>query len=88
MSQPQGYVNSDYLRFVAPSVSHLKRRTYELLQLQPGTKVIDVGCGPATDTIDIGRRVGSGGLVVGVDHDRDQFGCWRAFIMTLRRVSA
>ena len=78
MTERKGYVDTDYLRFVAPSVSHLKRRTYELLQLKTGSKVLDIGCGPGTDTIDIGRLVGPEGLVLGVDHDSEMVGEARA----------
>ncbi len=69
MSQPKGYVDSEYLRLVGESVRHLKNRTYELLDLKAGQKVLDVGCGPASDTIELGRRVGPLGRVFGVDHD-------------------
>lgn len=69
MSQPKGYVNSEYLRLVGESVRHLKDRTYQLLDLEPGKSVLDVGCGPATDTIALGRGVGPQGRVIGVDHD-------------------
>jgi ubiquinone/menaquinone biosynthesis C-methylase UbiE len=48
----------------------LKKRTYELLQLRPGAKVLDVGCGPASDTIEMGKLVGPQGQVIGVDHDQ------------------
>ncbi len=70
MSEPKGYVDSEYLRLVGESVRHLKNRTYELLDLEPGRRVLDVGCGPATDTIELGRRVGPQGRVLGVDRDR------------------
>jgi ubiquinone/menaquinone biosynthesis C-methylase UbiE len=69
MSQPKGYVDSDYLRLVGESVRHLKNRTYELLDLTPGKVALDVGCGPASDTIELGRLVGQQGRVFGADHD-------------------
>jgi ubiquinone/menaquinone biosynthesis C-methylase UbiE len=70
MTQPKGYVDSEYLRIVGESVRHLKQRTYELMQIRPGHKVLDVGCGPASDTIELGKLVGEEGQVFGVDHDQ------------------
>ena len=32
-----------------------------------GARVLDVGCGPGTTTLDLGGRVGSAGMVVGLD---------------------
>jgi 2-polyprenyl-3-methyl-5-hydroxy-6-metoxy-1,4-benzoquinol methylase len=39
---------------------------YLLPALRPGTRVLDVGCGPGTITLDIAQRVAPG-VVVGVD---------------------
>jgi ubiquinone/menaquinone biosynthesis C-methylase UbiE len=61
MSQPKGYVDADYLdtttRLMAPS----KRRSYELMHLEPGHRVLDVGCGPGSDTLAISNLVGPAG---------------------------
>jgi ubiquinone/menaquinone biosynthesis C-methylase UbiE len=64
-------IDPEYLKRTAQSdeVRALKARGYELLRLKPGTKVIDVGCGPAIDTIPLARFVGPTGFVVGVDAD-------------------
>lgn len=70
MAKPKGYVSSEYLQMVAESVRHLKKRTYELMQIKPGQHLLDVGCGPASDTIELGKLVGPEGRVVGVDHDQ------------------
>ena len=43
---------------------------YLVPHLVPGTRVLDVGCGPATITIDIARRVAPG-PVVGIDAAQD-----------------
>ena len=44
------------------------RETYlDLLDIRPGQRVLDVGCGSGVVTRDIARRVGSGGIAVGVD---------------------
>jgi ubiquinone/menaquinone biosynthesis C-methylase UbiE len=70
MIQPQGYVNSEYLQIMGEFVKHLKQRSYALMQIQPGNKILDVGCGPASDTIQLGRLVGPTGQVFGVDYDQ------------------
>jgi ubiquinone/menaquinone biosynthesis C-methylase UbiE len=44
-----------------------KRRTYELLDLQPGASVLDLGCGTGDDVQELARLVGPSGRVVGVD---------------------
>ncbi|QUW19409.1 class I SAM-dependent methyltransferase [Agrococcus sp. Marseille-Q4369] len=35
--------------------------------LEPGMRILDVGCGPGSITIDLARRVGDAGHVVGID---------------------
>lgn len=35
--------------------------------VEPGMRILDVGCGPGSITIDLARRVGERGLVVGID---------------------
>lgn len=60
-----------YLRRVAQSsaIRIIKDRAYELLRLQAGESVLDLGCGPATDTIALSALVGGDGRVVGIDSD-------------------
>ncbi len=69
MSLPKGYVDPEYLRVVGDLFAQLKQRTYAYMQIQTGYKVLDVGCGPATDTIPLAQLVGSTGEVGGVDYD-------------------
>ena len=66
-----GYVDSDYLKMAEKHTRHLKQRSYELMQVQKGHNVLDVGCGPATDTISLAQLVGSEGEVFGVDYDEE-----------------
>lgn len=71
MVQSTAYVSADYLRKTAEMLSHVKRRTYELMRISPGARVLDVGCGPGVDTIPLARWVGEQGCVVGIDIDED-----------------
>lgn len=48
-------------------LQQLKRRTYAALELQPGDRVLDVGCGTGEDVRAMAHLVGSEGWVVGVD---------------------
>lgn len=70
MTQPKGYVSPEYLQVVGEFVKHLKQRTYTLMQIQSGQKVLDVGCGPASDTISLANLVGQSGQVFGIDSDQ------------------
>jgi ubiquinone/menaquinone biosynthesis C-methylase UbiE len=65
------YAGSDYLRTVAnsPAIKKIKQRGHELLRIQPGDRVLDIGSGPGLDTGEIARLVGPGGQVVGIDYD-------------------
>lgn len=44
------------------------RRTVELLQLSPGSSVLEIGYGPGVGLEAAARAVGEGGEVVGIDH--------------------
>jgi len=69
MLQPKGYVDPEYLGVMGKLLNHIKQRSYALMQIQPGHKVLDVGCGPGTDTIPLALLVGVNGQVIGADHD-------------------
>ena len=56
----------------------LRQRTANLARLQPGDQVLDVGCGTGTLALDIQRRVGSAGRVVGIDPGNEQIARARA----------
>jgi ubiquinone/menaquinone biosynthesis C-methylase UbiE len=69
MSRPKGYVDTAYLAEVARRLEAAKQASYAMMRLAPHQKILDVGCGPGTDTIPVAQIVGTRGLVVGVDHD-------------------
>ena len=71
MTQSKGYVDPQYLAVMAERLKETKDRSYSLMHVQPGQRVLDVGCGPGTDTIPLAHLVGSTGEVVGVDTDAD-----------------
>lgn len=64
-----GYTDIEYLRLAAELAQQDKQRTYAAMRLQPGYHVLDVGCGPGTDTIALAQLVGEAGRVSGIDHD-------------------
>jgi ubiquinone/menaquinone biosynthesis C-methylase UbiE len=45
-----------------------KERSFAMLAVQPGHRLLDVGCGLGGDAIALAERIGAGGRVVGVDN--------------------
>jgi len=70
MATPKGYVDSEYLRVVGEFLNKLKQHTYTCMKIEVGHKVLDVGCGPGTDTTGLSQLVGATGEVYGVDYDQ------------------
>ena len=54
-SMPAGYVDPRYLQEMAQAVAPLKKRLHELLAAGPGVRILDAGCGPATDTLPLAQ---------------------------------
>jgi len=69
MDGSKGYVTADYLSMAARLMQGFKQRTYELMQIRLGYHLLDLGCGPATDTLALAALAGPEGRVVGVDRD-------------------
>lgn len=73
-----GYVSPEGLRKAAERSAHIKARTYELMRVEQGHRVLDVGCGPGVDTVALARLVGGTGRVVGVDVDEEMLAAARS----------
>ncbi len=69
MSEQKGYVDTRYLENSGRLLDQVKQRSYALMRVQPGQTVLDVGCGPGTDTLLLAQLVGPAGQVFGVDYD-------------------
>ena len=67
----EAYVDAKYLQETAAALRQFKTRTYEMMHIQPGYAVLDMGCGPGVDTIPLTEYVGETGRVIGIDSDPD-----------------
>lgn len=52
-------------------VKAYKAQSYQLMDAQPGHKILDVGCGNGDDVRALAQIVGVEGLVTGVDHSQE-----------------
>jgi ubiquinone/menaquinone biosynthesis C-methylase UbiE len=60
-----------YLELVTQLLDVMKRKSIDMLRLQPGGSALDVGCGLGRDAELILGAVGSAGRVVGIDPNQD-----------------
>src|SRR5215472_6955259 len=60
-----------YLDSAAHRLDVMKRKSIDMLRLQTGSSVLDVGCGLGRDAEIISAVVGREGRVVGIDRDQD-----------------
>ncbi|GAA2102425.1 methyltransferase domain-containing protein [Actinomadura alba] len=56
-----------YLDEAAGALAVVKREILRRLELAPGQRVLDVGCGNGTDLLDMAAQVDPGGEAIGVD---------------------
>lgn len=64
-----GHVSADFLREAAKVFEPVKRRSYHLMRLRPGSSVLDIGSGAGGDVLALAALVGPEGKATGVDVD-------------------
>ncbi len=69
-ADPRFYVRCLDAQHASAFKQRYKRRTFDLLDLRPGQRVLDVGCGTGQDALALAAAVGPGGRVVGLDFSR------------------
>jgi ubiquinone/menaquinone biosynthesis C-methylase UbiE len=67
-SDPHWYRNYLDAFNAMETVRAWKERSFGMLAVEPGHRLLDVGCGLGGDAITLAGRVGAGGRVVGVDN--------------------
>jgi arsenite methyltransferase len=65
-------------QYAAPLLVEQRRRTLEIMALQPGQTALDIGCGPGYLTLDMARQVGARGRVIAVDTSQPMLDIARA----------
>lgn len=58
---------ADYAEYVSPLVAQLLPPFLKLAAVQPGERVLDLGCGPGDAAIEVALRSGDMGEVLGID---------------------
>jgi ubiquinone/menaquinone biosynthesis C-methylase UbiE len=71
MPRPKGFADPQYLQLTVKLFNQIKQRSYTLMQVQGGQKVLDAGCGAGVDTLALAEIVGARGEVTGIDVDDD-----------------
>lgn len=67
MSLFNGKVNVDYLDEAARFFSLVKRKSYDKMEVVQADSILDAGCGPGIDAIEMGSIVTHEGNVFGID---------------------
>lgn len=64
-----GYTSPEFLKKSSEMGKERKQAVYRLMGVSAGQRILDMGCGPASDTLALAELVGLTGEVVGIDHD-------------------
>ena len=73
MSEQRDYAHGHHSSVLASHAARTASNScaYFLDRLQPGMRILDIGCGPGSISLDLARIVGSTGEVVGIDFSSD-----------------
>jgi len=71
MNEHQGYVDKEYLENASLVFADIKKYSYAKMQISPGNQVLDAGCGPGIDVVQLAKLVGDKGSAVGIDYDSE-----------------
>lgn len=69
MSDSHSYARHEGHDIAAESLLQIKQKSVDHMHLQPGQRVLDVGCGTGDDTLALAQVIGKDGIVHGVDYD-------------------
>ncbi|WP_020161051.1 methyltransferase domain-containing protein [Methylobacter marinus] len=69
MTEFKGLADIDYLKKTGKILASLKQISYKKMQIKQGDIVLDLGCGPGIDAIELGGLVSPNGSAIGVDYD-------------------
>lgn len=64
-----GNVDVAYLVEMAKLLQDLKETSYQMMNMENGSKVLDIGCGAGIDAHNMTKYVGQAGKVIGLDND-------------------
>lgn len=66
-TNPQSYIHCLDFQHTLSFNQAYKQRTFDLLAIQPGQNILDIGCGTGEDALTMATYVGEQGHVVGLD---------------------
>lgn len=69
MTEFKGPVDIDYLKKAGEIFASIKQISYKKIQVKQGDTILDLGCGPGIDAIELGRLVSPNGKIIGADYD-------------------
>lgn len=71
MPKSPDYVPPQFLKYLATMIRTFKVETYEYLAVGNGDKILDIGCGPGVDTVELAKMIDDTGKIYGIDLDEE-----------------